>query len=92
MSIPFTQFVLPDGRRRRVFIDRPEHIEEAAEAIMAQGYRFEIEVLTTGHVSMTVTDDDGDLCVEVVPNDHRVSPAVDRLVEQARAMLLSGGP
>ncbi|MER9355514.1 hypothetical protein NKI61_19790 [Mesorhizobium sp. M0514] len=83
-SIPFTQFLRPNGRLVSVSIERPAEVATKAQAIIAAGYRFECEELTTGDVSLTVAnDDDGDLEIEVVPNGPTVPAAVDRLVERA---------
>jgi len=79
-SIPFTQFLLPDGRRTQVSIERPEPILEKAQAIIDAGYRFECEELVTGQASFTISDDDGDAAIEVVMNGPGVPAAVDRLV------------
>lgn len=86
-SIPFTQFMRPDGRPVQVSIDRPDDIVAKAQSIIARGYRFECEALTDGHVSLTITDEEnGDLDIEVVPNGSEVPTAVDRLIERfARA-------
>lgn len=51
MSIPFTQFLRPDGRTRNITIDLSPETERKAVAIMRFA-RFEIEVLTTGEIAM----------------------------------------
>lgn len=82
LGIPFTQYVLPDGRAKEVSIERPAEIGLKAMEILARGWRFECEMLTNGDVSMTVTDDDEDADIEVVPNGPDVPIAVDRLIER----------
>lgn len=79
-SIPFTQFLRPDGRKQAVLIDRPDNIAQAADNIRSHGFRFECEHLTTDDVSLTISDDKGDYHVEVVPNGAGVPVAVDRLI------------
>jgi hypothetical protein len=92
----FTQFLLPDGRQKRVEIDRPDEIEAKAKAVVAAGGRFETEVLTTGVVSFTVehdeweADDRGTVAHELCANDPTVLEAVDKLVETAHAALCDG--
>ena len=54
MEIKFTQFLMPDGRQRKVKITRPDDIVRKAEALQNNGCRFEIEMLMTGEISMTV--------------------------------------
>lgn len=82
-EIPFTQFIRPNGRPVPVRIDRPDDIASKAAAIIVRGYRFECEHLSTGDVSLTITNDKhGDVDIEVVPNGPEVPAAVDRLVSR----------
>ena len=81
-AIPFTQFMRPDGRPVDVSIDRPEEIARKAKAIIDAGYRFECEVLTDGSISLTITDDEMDHDIELVPNGTDVPLAVDRLIQR----------
>lgn len=86
MSIPFTQYLRPDGRKTPVEIDRGSYIEELAREFIKSGGYFECEELTTGHASFTAGHmdyPDGDIAIEVVRNGPMVPAAVDRLVEKA---------
>jgi len=88
MEIPFTQYVLPDGRRKPVSIERPDDVGAAAQRLIDQGYRFECEVLgDMKTVSLTVVspdEDEGDIAIELCPNGPGLlGPAVDRLVAEA---------
>jgi hypothetical protein len=84
MSIPFTQFLMPTGRPKRIEIDRPLATEILAAQLIADGYRFECEILSTGQVSLTCEDDDDEtLAIEVCSNGPDVPLAVDRLVSAA---------
>ncbi len=96
MNIPFTQFLLPDGRQRPVMWECTSHEQEVkARALMDAGARFECEVLQTGAVSLTVeiVDNDGEdqtLGHEICPNDEKVIQSVAKLVERAHEALISG--
>jgi hypothetical protein len=81
-EIEFTQYLRPDGRRASVAIERPVAIVDLADAIIARGYRFECEHLTTGHASFTITNEEGDAAIEVVPNGPEVPIAIDRMIER----------
>jgi hypothetical protein len=88
MSIPFTQYLRPDGRTRDEWIDgRPPEIEQLAQQFIAAGGKFEAEVLTTGYVSLTavfeMNDEMEDIAIRVVPNGPEVLTAVDELVREA---------
>lgn len=86
--IPFTQYLRPDGHKITVGICRPDHIERKARLITNLGYEFEVELLTTGHVSLTIRDaidpDTPDVAIELVPNGPLVPDAVDRLITNFR--------
>jgi hypothetical protein len=47
MTIPFTQYLRLNGRKRPVEIDRPEEIEAIARRFIESGGRYECEELTT---------------------------------------------
>lgn len=81
-SIPFTQYLMPDGKKAEVTIDRPDDIAAKAREIIARGFRFECEMLSDRKsISLTITDpDEGDLDIEVVQNGPDVPLAVDRMV------------
>lgn len=82
MSIEFTQYLMPDGRQKKIRIDRPQAIETKAREIVARGFRFEAEMLTTGEISLTISDGECDLDIEVIDNGPEIPCAVDRMVER----------
>ena len=93
-SIPFTQFLRPDGRTRAVLIDRPDAIALKAGELIARGYRFEVEELMDGTVSMTVEHadcEDGPFAIELCPNGPAVPETVDRLIADAYAKARADG-
>lgn len=84
MSIPFTQYMMPDGRAALNSINRPTDVEEKAQAVIATGWRFEVELLSDWQtVSLTVMEGEETRAIETVPNGPDVLAAVDRLVETA---------
>ena len=85
MSIPFTQYLMPDGRTTEVTIDMPAHVEQAAHALIAKGCHFDIEMLSTGMISMTCEKGDDCLSIEVCPNDERVVAGVEKIIRSAAA-------
>lgn len=82
MAIPFTQYMRPDGHRVPQFIDLDATTEEKSANLIAQGFRFEIEVLTTGEVSMTIVHDDYgcDVAIRVCPNGPQVPAKVAEMI------------
>jgi sensor histidine kinase regulating citrate/malate metabolism len=80
-NIYFTQYLRPDGRKTAVMIDRPDYIAKAADFIRSNGFRFEIEELSTGQVSMTISDDEDDYHRKICDNGPDVPATVDELIK-----------
>jgi hypothetical protein len=83
MSIQFTQFLRPDGRRAPVEIDMSEEVESLADTLVKAGCRFEIEELTTGMVNMECMLGYECICGELCPNGPAVPNKVESLVRKA---------
>lgn len=81
--IPFTQFLRPDGRRRQGTFSRSVATEAQAAQLLKAGYRFEIEELATGQVSMECLNDKVTLAGELCDNGPAVLEAVDRMIATA---------
>lgn len=87
--VEFTQFVLPNGNRKRTWIDRPKPVADKANALQVVGVRLEIEVLTSGMVNMEAMVclpdrlDDKILSGKLVANGPDVPGKVDELIEDA---------
>jgi len=65
----------------------PEDVEKKAHALIEAGCHFDIEVLTTGLVSMTCERDDDMLSIEVCEGGPPVVAGVRKIVESAAAQL-----
>lgn len=84
-AVPFTQYLRPNGRAVPVKIEVADDAALKARKIIDFGLEFECEVLSTGEVSLTITDpEDGDLDIEVVPNGPGMREAVERLIDRFR--------
>ncbi len=80
-EIPITQYKYPNGRKVLMDVDRPTEVWAKAMALIAQGFRFEAEVLqTTGEVSLTIADDEEDHAIVICSNGPEVLIAIDRLI------------
>lgn len=97
-EIPFTQYLLPDGRKRAVRWECTSHEQEVkARALLDAKARFECEMLQTGDVSLTCEMDDNEgetqtLAHEICTNDKAVVEAVARLVERAHENFINQTP
>lgn len=88
MSIPFTQYMMPNGRRVQVLCDSDSDTEKAAKVLVDAGCHFDIEMLMNGVISMTCEkeDDSGETVVlghELCSNGPDVPIHVKLLVSQA---------
>lgn len=87
MSIPFTQYLRPNGRTEEISIGRSTEIEDMAARFIKAGGAYEVELLSTGEVSLTAVMDNTDVEIELVPNGEGVALAVDKLVRASMAHL-----
>lgn len=87
MSIPFTQYLRPDGRRRPMEIERPKEIEEIARRFIASGGRYTCEELSTGVVSLAaekvIDGEPKDVAICLSSNGPEVEAKVDELVRKS---------
>lgn len=88
--IEFTQYLLPDGRRRITEIERSDDIEAMAKHFIDSGGRFESELLSDLQtVSLTavhkINDEDDDIAIVICKNGPDIPEAVDKLVLKAIA-------
>jgi hypothetical protein len=83
-SIPFTQYLRPQGHTQRIAVRRPFAITQKAKHILSLGYVFEIEVLRTGQVSVSIADNKKgeDVEIEVCNNGPEVLIAVDTMIRR----------
>lgn len=94
--IPFTQYMLPNGRRQETSIEVDADVATKARELIAEGLCFECEVLTTGSVSLTITDpEEGDLDIRIHANGPGIREAVEDMVREfdlaeVRAAMASG--
>ncbi len=91
MSIFFTQFLRPDGRKVPTEIDMPEDVEKMAHELISAGCRFEIEELSTGviHMDCTAIGGEGPLALELCDNGPPVVDAVERLVRESHSIFFA---
>lgn len=89
MSIPFTQYLLPYGRTKTVTIDMPEDVQNKADFLLKSGCHFDIEILTTGFVSMTCERGDDLVSIQICENGPAVVESVRKLIDEATIMLES---
>ena len=92
MTIEFTQYLMPDGRKSPQFIDRPDEVETKAKAVVEAGGWFEMEMLNVPeglpNVSITCAYQGDDLVMQLAVNGPPVVEAVDKVVAEAYQILV----
>lgn len=78
--IPFTQYLRPNGERRLVKTQVDLETMEKAMEIFREDFRFEIEELSTGDISMTISDGLGDYAWEICSNSDQVPVHVKKMI------------
>ncbi len=84
-KVHFTQYLLPDGKTRKISIERPSDITKMANVLLANDIALDAEVLTTGEVSLSAHDPitEKTLAIEIIKNNKEIVEAVDRLIRKA---------
>ena len=85
--VTFTQYLLPEGRRKEIQIVRSAEIEALAHSFIEAGGKYEAEILRTGEVSLTAHMDGEDMKIVLCENGPKVPDAVDRLVHESTSVI-----
>jgi len=90
MQLHFTQYLMPNGRKKNVFFEIENSILVGkVETLLEQKCYFECEMLQTGKISLTCMqvnheyEEEETLAIEVCENGPEVVNAVARLIENA---------
>ena len=76
---------MPDGRKRQTAFEVSGATADKARTILDRGWVFEVEILSTMEVSLTVSDGENDVAIEISPNGMEVPEAIERLIEAAES-------
>ena len=98
ITVPFTQYHLPDGRASKEFFnfqdDEPENQErfsEKLQELITNNVHFYSEILTTGEMSFTAELDDELLANQLSNKGPTVYKAIENLVLAAHIALAQVG-
>jgi hypothetical protein len=75
-----TQYLRPDGRKVVILTSLEECLKADYDDMLISGCHLEAEVLSTGEVSLTVSDGETDVDIEVVNNDESVVNAINKML------------
>jgi len=86
--IPFTQFVLPDGKRKQIeFETENKEVADLAHALIEKGVKFEIEILTTGLINVEAMFNDECIADGLCANGPPVVETVEKMVRRASEVI-----
>ena len=88
-TVLVTQFMRPNGRKVAKWTRISTTFEPFYESMKEAGCQLQAEVLSTKEVSLTITNDETDLDIRVVPNDSAVQQAICDLL-QDQSWLVEG--
>ena len=71
-EVDVMQFLMPNGRQVPCKTDLPIETQAAYQDMLAHGCRFEAEMLTTGQVSVTISNGEEDVDISVTVNGPEV--------------------
>jgi len=97
VSIKFTQFVRPDGRRKTVWYDAPDDLNRRALVLHLSGIHFGIEILPNQTLFLMCFRKGAEeplcsrLCTAVRDDKVGVLEAVRKLVADAESILARSG-
>jgi len=73
----FTQYLLPDGRKRPMYINVDHETGSKANQLIGAGCHFDVEILSTGMISLTCECDEDMIGIQLSKNDPEI---VDKTV------------
>lgn len=86
-DVVFTQFLHPNGRKRKDWIRVSPEVKKLATELISNGYAFECEILRTGQVHLDCCNDEHVLANAICNNDMGIIAVVNDLIQRAHAAL-----
>ena len=85
-SIEFTQYMRPSGRAVLQYIQVDDELADMADRIIARGFVFSMELLTTGDVALYIDDPhsnpDVTVVTEICPNGPEVPIRIRKMISE----------
>lgn len=83
-EVDVIQFLMPNGKQKLATTRLPESHKEQYRQMIVCGCRFEAEQLTTGEVSVTISDGEGDVDISITRNGPAVQNGMIAMLERAK--------
>ncbi len=81
------QYLLPDGRAKNCVVRLPIEFNTYYECMLSYNCRLESEILSTGEVSVTVSNEEGDVDFSITRNGPEVSTGIQNMLQRKRWIL-----
>ena len=94
ITIPFTQYHLPNGRASKELfyfqdgdLEKPEQINKKIQELLSNNVHFDAEILSTGVMSFTAERDDDLLSIQLSDKGPSVIKTIETLILDAHENL-----
>lgn len=77
-----TQHLHPNNVEKKISTDFPIHLQEFYLDMLKHNCELHMEVLQTGEVAIYVSNNNEDLDIEVVSNNHEVLITIEKMLNQ----------
>lgn len=74
------QYLRPNGRKKSISTSLSDDFQPAYEKMCDAGYRLELEVLSTGMVSATISNDEEDIAISLTKNNNEVNRGIEKML------------
>ena len=82
MLIPFTQYMLPNGRQVATFFECEKGLDSKVREILDAGFRFTCEILSTGKIAVYISDEEEGFALEVCANGPEIGRMIKGMIEK----------
>lgn len=83
MQVQVRQFIRPNGRQEMRFEEIPDRYEDLYKEMQASGCELQAEALTTGELSLTISNKEQDVDITITRDDAQVQMGICQLLENA---------
>ena len=83
MEVKVKQYLMPNGRVRECTTKISDNVKDLYEEMLQSGCWFEAEMLTTGEISVTISDGEEDIDIRVINNGPEVQNALVEMLKGA---------
>ncbi len=83
-EVEVIQYLRPDGRNKKVTTELPIETESLYQDMLSTNCRFESEVLMTGEISVSISNEEGDLDIEIITNGPEVQESMVTMLKRQK--------